>query len=168
MSANIAEELRNLAANYENPVQKIAHLAAIEIEKLSTRIGELENGHYHKLVHNICTGMNIAPGDIETRVSGLDAAINDMREKLTQENAHLLSQVLFLTAQLTSQRKLSQKCNTASYSLSTSLCAIETVSEKDGFDLIRRDSVMDFVVRWRQSMNEASRVAEAEEVNALK
>lgn len=34
--------------------------------------------------------------------------------------------------------------------LTSRLCGIATVAEKDGYELIRRESVMDFVTRWRR------------------
>ncbi len=40
--------------------------------------------------------------------------------------------------------------NSAAHSLAAGLCGIGEVAAKDGFDLIRRESVMDLVTRWRR------------------
>lgn len=42
----------------------------------------------------------------------------------------------------------------AGFELTSRLCGIAVVAEKDGYELIRRNSAMDFVVRWRQAFDE--------------
>lgn len=45
--------------------------------------------------------------------------------------------------------------NSAAHSLAAGLCGIGEVAAKDGFDLIRRESVMDLVTRWRRQWDAA-------------
>lgn len=45
----------------------------------------------------------------------------------------------------------------AGHTLAARLVAIGTVGAIDGHDVIRRESVMEFVTRWRISMDEASK-----------
>lgn len=46
-------------------------------------------------------------------------------------------------------REKLQAANSAAHSLAAQLCAVAEVAEKDGYTLIRRESVMDLVTRWR-------------------
>jgi hypothetical protein len=45
--------------------------------------------------------------------------------------------------------------NSASHSLAASLCGVHDVATKDGYELIRRDSVMELVTRWRSQWDAA-------------
>jgi hypothetical protein len=45
----------------------------------------------------------------------------------------------------------------AGFTLTARLCAIAEVGEIDGYEVIRRDSVMDFVTRWRMQVDAASK-----------
>lgn len=45
--------------------------------------------------------------------------------------------------------------NSASHSLASLLCGVGVVAEKDGHELIRRESVMDLVTRWRMQWDKA-------------
>lgn len=40
-------------------------------------------------------------------------------------------------------------------SLASLLCGVGVVAEKDGYELLRRESVMDLVTRWRRQWDEA-------------
>lgn len=42
--------------------------------------------------------------------------------------------------------------SSAAYTLAANLCGVHVVAEKDGHDLIRRESVMDLVTAWRRDM----------------
>ncbi len=50
-------------------------------------------------------------------------------------------------------RTIRHDCLAPAFELTARLCAIRVVAEKDDYELIRRESVMDFVVRWRQTID---------------
>lgn len=66
-------------------------------------------------------------------------------EDLISENKKLKEQLQFV--------------NIASHSLASLLCGVETVSEKDRYELIRRESVMELVTQWRKNWNSAMKVS---------
>lgn len=51
-----------------------------------------------------------------------------------------------------------QFVNIASHSLASLLCGVATVSEKDGYELIRRESVMELVMQWQKNWDSAMKV----------
>lgn len=76
-------------------------------------------------------------------------------EKMTmydKTTADLISENKKLKEQL-------QFVNMASHSLASLLCGVATVSEKDGYELIRRESVMEFVTQWRKNWDSAMKVS---------
>lgn len=65
-----------------------------------------------------------------------------------QTTADLMSENKKLKEQL-------QFVNIASHSLASLLCGVATVGEKDGYELIRRESVMELVTQWRKNWDSA-------------
>lgn len=62
---------------------------------------------------------------------------------------------------MTENRKLKAQllaANSAAHSLAAQLCGVREVAEKDGYTLIRRESVMDLVTRWRTQWDAAMKV----------
>lgn len=72
-----------------------------------------------------------------------------------QTTADLMAENRNLKAQL-------QAANTAAHSLAAQLCGVREVSEKDGYTLIRRESVMDLVTRWRTQWDAAMKAPNGE------
>ena len=68
-----------------------------------------------------------------------------------QATADLMTENKNLKAQL-------QAANSAAHSLAAQLCGVREVSEKDGYTLIRRESVMELVTRWRTQWDAAMKV----------
>ena len=55
--------------------------------------------------------------------------------------------------------------NIASHSLAALLCGLQTVSEKDGYELIRRESVLEHVLQWRKKWDVAMDLAGSNDVH---
>ncbi len=80
-------------------------------------------------------------------------ALNNMREAMRKIMAESYSgEILKLEQQL-------QFVNIASHSLAALLCGLQTVSEKDGYELIRRESVLEHVLQWRKNWDVAMDLA---------
>ena len=48
--------------------------------------------------------------------------------------------------------------NSAGYRLAANLCFAEVVAEKNGNDLIRRETIMEFVAKWREEIDSANQL----------
>ena len=82
-----------------------------------------------------------------------DQAIDNMRLAMRKIMAESYSgEILKLEQQL-------QFVNIASHSLAALLCGLQTVSEKDGYELIRRESVLEHVLQWRKNWDVAMDLA---------
>ena len=80
-------------------------------------------------------------------------ALNNMREAMRKIMAESYSGEIFkLEQQL-------QFVNIASHSLAALLCGLQTVSEKDGYELIRRESILKHVLQWRKNWDVAMDLA---------
>lgn len=66
---------------------------------------------------------------------------------MSQDQAERIAELERENAEL---RKVLQYVNSIGFSLTSKLCAVRVVAEKDDYDLIRRESVMDLVTTWRR------------------
>ena len=86
-------------------------------------------------------------------------ALNNMREAMRKIMAESYSgEILKLEQQL-------RFVNIASHSLAALLCGLQTVSEKDGYELIRRESVLEHVLQWRKKWDVAMDLAGSNDVH---
>ena len=84
---------------------------------------------------------------------------DDMREAMRKIMAESYSgEILKLEQQL-------RFVNIASHSLAALLCGLQTVSEKDGYELIRRESVLKHVLQWRKNWDVAMDLAGSNDVH---
>jgi hypothetical protein len=132
----ISEELYWVSATHNNPVQKIAHRGALEIERLTEKVQELENAEYINLAYELCSILGVNNRSLQ---AALPMAIENAKRLIEAKPMH-------------------EHCIQATYTLTANLCAINTVSEKDGVELIRRESAMDLIMAWRMSMDNAQAV----------
>ncbi|WOH61926.1 hypothetical protein [Bradyrhizobium sp. BWC-3-1] len=67
-----------------------------------------------------------------------------------------VADVLALVDAVEAQRRQVQALNEAGFKATAQLCAIGSVCELSGHDVIRRDHVMDAVVEWRKAVDQAN------------
>jgi peroxiredoxin family protein len=84
-----------------------------------------------------------------------DKTKNEREVENAQELCKLANKVSQLQRDNEALKKRLFAVNLSACSLTSQLCGIATVTEKDGYDLIRRESVMDFITRWRGAWDEA-------------
>lgn len=109
--------------------------------------------------HNEATPKTLADGLVDRRVRQLEIAMNLKTE--AQYRQELANAWQLIDAERSATRLMREKLqatNSAAHSLAAQLCAVAEVAEKDGYTLIRRESVMDLVTRWRTQWDAAMKV----------